>query len=281
MRKKAKNNPSLGLSFLYCTKIGRIILKVIVLNSFIPKMVGKFMDSSISRIIIRPFIKTYKMSLDDYESVKYSNFNDFFTRKIKKEKRIIAMNQEHFIAPCDSKLTCYCISDNLTFKVKQSVYSVSSIIKDNNLSKKFDGGVVMVFRLSPNDYHRYCFIDEGKIINNYKISGFFHTVNPIAYDKYNVFKENTRECTYLNTKNFGDIMQIEVGALLVGKIKNIKSSGKFYKGEEKGFFMYGGSTIILILEKDKIIVDYEIEKNSLNGYETYVKYGEKIGIKKK
>ena len=77
------------------------------------------------------------------------------------------------------------------------------------------------------------------------------------------------------------MMQIEVGALLVGKIKNKKKSGSFYKGEEKGYFMYGGSTVIIMIEKNKIIIDKEIINNSLSGYETYVKYGEKIGIKLK
>lgn len=281
MRKIVKDNPGKGLSFLYNTKFGRIILKFIVFNSVTSKFVGKFMDSFLSKIIIKPFIRKCKICIEDYETVNYKNFNDFFIRKIKSEKRKIIIDKNAFISPCDSKLACYKINKELTFNVKKSTYNVSSIMHNDKLSRKFDGGMVMVFRLSPDDYHRYCFIDDGKIINNYKIKGYFHTVNPVVYDKYKVFKENARECTYLSTKNFGNVMQIEVGALLVGKIKNIKTSGSFYKGEEKGYFMYGGSTIILIIEKDKVVIDEEIIKNSLNGYETYVKYGEKIGIKTK
>ena len=281
MRKKIKDNPSKGLSFLYNTKFGRIILKLIAFNPITSKIVGKFMDSYLSKPIIKPFIKSNNINIDDFEPVKYKCFNDFFIRKIKMGKRKINANNNAFISPCDAKLTYYSINDDLLFKVKNSIYSVSSIINDEKLAKKFNNGIALVFRLSPDDYHRYCFIDDGKIINNYKIDGYFNSVNPIVYDKYKIFKENTRECTYLKTKNFGNMMQIEVGALLVGKIKNKKISGSFYKGEEKGYFMYGGSTVIIMIEKNKVIIDKEIINNSLSGYETCVKYGEKIGIKLK
>lgn len=125
------------------------------------------------------------------------------------------------------------------------------------------------------------FICDGVITSNYKINGKFHSVNPVAYKNYEVFKENTRECTSIKTNDMGLVTYVEVGALLVGKIKNIITTGKIKKGEEKGYFEYGGSTIVLLFEKDKITLDEEIINNSLNGFETYVKYGEKIGEKKK
>ena len=106
-----------------------------------------------------------------------------------------------------------------------------------------------------------------------------HTVNPIVYDKFAVFKENSRECTILDTKNFEKVMYVEVGALLVGKIKNVINSGNVTRGMEKGYFMYGGSTVVLIIQENILKLDDDIMKNSEEGYETYVKYGEKIGKK--
>ena len=94
-----------------------------------------------------------------------------------------------------------------------------------------------------------------------------------------VFKENQRECTLIKTNNFGKVMFMEVGALLVGKIKNNKIKGSVKKGEEKGYFMYGGSTIILFIEKGIIKIDDDILNNSKKGLETCVKQGEKIGKK--
>lgn len=279
MRKVCVEKPSKALSFLYESSIGRLLLKPLVSSSFVSNVVASFMNSKLSKIIISSFIKNNSINISDYEEKKYNSFNDFFIRKIKSDKREIIIDDNSFISPCDSKLTCYSINDKLLFKVKKSTYSVDSIIKDKKASIKYKNGYALIFRLSPDDYHRYCFIDNGKIVNNYKISGFFHTVNPIVYDKHMVFKENSRECTLIKTKNFGNVMYVEVGALLVGKIKNIKISGNVNRGEEKGYFMYGGSTIVLLVESDKIKIDEEILKNSKNGLETIVRYGEKIGNK--
>lgn len=279
MRKVCKDNPGFGLSFLYNNAIGRIILMPLVKSSFVSNIVGKYMDSFLSKIIIKPFIKSNNINMDDYKETKYKCFNDFFIRQIKEEKRPYDKRKNMFISPCDAKLTYYKINNNLKFKVKNSTYTLQSLINDNKMALKYKDGVLLVFRLSPDDYHRYIFTDDGIILNNYKINGFFNTVNPIVYDKYKVFKENTRECTFIKTNNFKDIIQIEVGALLVGKINNKVTSGVVSKGMEKGYFMYGGSTIIIVLEKDAVMLDKEIIDNSKKGYETCVKCGEKIGKK--
>lgn len=279
MRKAIKDNPNKGLSFLYNTAVGRILLTPIVKGKFISSFIGFIMDRSISKIMIKPFVKHHNINMSEYEEKKYSCFNDFFIRKIKKAKRPITRNKNAFVAPCDSKLTCYKISDDLLFKIKNSTYSVDSIIQNKDISNLFNNGYVLVFRLSPEDYHHYVFCDDGAIINNYKIAGKYHTVNPIVYDKFKVFKENTRECTLIESKNFGSLIYVEVGALLVGKINNIKRQGRFKKGEEKGYFMYGGSTVVVMIQKSKVKIDDDILKNSENGYETYVKCGEKIAEK--
>ena len=255
MRRKIKDNPNKGLSFLYNNAAGRIILKPIIKGKFVSSLIGKFMDTKISKIMIKPFIKNHNINMDEFVDKDYSCFNDFFIRNIKKALRPVSKNKNDFIAPCDSKLTCYKISKNLTFNIKNSTYSVSSIINDNEKASFFENGYALVFRLSPEDYHHYVFCDDGIIINNYKIKGKFHSVNPIAYDKFKIFKENQRECTLIKTKNFGTIMYVEVGALLVGKIKNINTSKKHKKGEEKGYFMYGGSTVVVLVSKDKIKID--------------------------
>ena len=280
MRKICKDNPNKGLSFLYNTYVGRIILKPLVKSKFISALTGKFMDSSISKFMIKPFIKSHNIKMEEYITKKYNSFNDFFIRNIKKEARLINGRKNALIAPCDSKLTCYKITKDLKFNVKNSTYSVSSLINDENVANAFNEGYALVFRLSPEDYHHYLFCDDGIIINNYKIDGKYHSVNPIVYDNYKVFRENTRECTLIKTNNFKNIMYVEVGALLVGKICNIKKQGKFKKGEEKGYFMYGGSTVILLIQKDALLIDDEIIKNSNKNIETCVKCGEKIGEKK-
>ena len=279
MKTVKKDNPNKGLSFLYNTYLGRIILKPLVKNKLFSNVVASFMNSKLSKIMVKPFIKKHNINMDEFVKEDYNCFNDFFIRKIKKEARDIDKDKKSFISPCDSKLTCYKITKDLVFNVKNSTYSISSITKDDNISDYFKDGYALVFRLSPDDYHRYIFLDDGKIINNYKINGKYHSVNPVSYDKFKVFKENTRECTLMKCKNFNNIMYIEVGALLVGKINNIKKSGTFKRAEEKGYFMYGGSTIVVLVGKNIVKMDKKIIINSLKNIETSVKCGEKIGEK--
>ena len=275
VRKVVNNNLNKKLSFLYNTKIGRIILKPLVSNKFISSVIGFILSKKISCIAIKPFIKHNNIDMNYYEEKKYNSFNDFFTRKMKKEKIKIASDKNDFIAPCDSKLMVYNIDDNSRFNIKNTLYTVNSLVKNKNIAKEFTGGYALVFRLSPEDYHRYYFIDDGYVLKKYKINGYFHSVNPIVYDKYEVFKENARECTLLKTNNFEKLLYVEVGALLVGKINNYNIK-KFNKGDEKGYFMFGGSTVIILVKKDIIKVDSKILKNSKSGYESYVKFGEKI-----
>ena len=137
----------------------------------------------------------------------------------------------------------------------------------------------MIFRLEVDDYHRYCYIDRGFKHKNIHINGELHTVNPIALKNCNIYKRNSREYTVLHTKNFGDVTQVEVGAMMVGKILNHHGCYHFEKGEEKGMFLFGGSTIVLLVEKNKIIPCAELLENTAQGFETVVKMGEKIGYK--
>ena len=113
------------------------------------------------------------------------------------------------------------------------------------------------------------------------VPGTLNTVRPIAIRKSKVFKRNAREYTVLNTDNFGKVVQVEVGAILVGKIVNLHHDAyTFKKGEEKGYFEFGGSTVCLLFKKDTIVLDHDIEVNSKEGVETLVKVGSKIGVQK-
>ena len=265
------------LSFFYNTLIGRILLKICTMK-FISDIAGIYMNSRLSKYKIKKFIKDNKIKITDYEKTNYNSFNEFFTRKIISIKRPINMTKTAFISPCDSKLSVYTISDDLTLYIKDSYYTIGTII-DKKILKEYKEGYALVFRLSPTDYHRYCYIDSGYQEKNNKIKGILHTVQPIALKRYNFYKTNTREWTILHTNNFDEVVHIEIGAMAIGKIKNEHENYIFKKGEEKGYFEFGGSTIVLLVKKGIINIDEDILENSKNNIETYVKYGEKIGKK--
>jgi phosphatidylserine decarboxylase len=121
-------------------------------------------------------------------------------------------------------------------------------------------------------------VADGEKEENVPIPGVLHTVNPIANDYYPIYKENSREYSLLHTAVFGDIVMMEVGALLVGKIVNHHGKAKVVRGQEKGYFQFGGSTVVLLLKKGSVSVDPDILENSRQGIETVVKIGEKIGV---
>jgi len=258
-----------GLKFLYNTIIGRLLLKVAI-SKKVSNLYAKYMTSTLSKKKINKFIKNNNIDMSEYIEEDYSCFNDFFIRQIKKDKRKI---QDDLIAVCDSKLSVYKINKDSSFKIKDSIYTINELIKDNKEYK-----YALVFRLCVDDYHHYVFPDDGKVLNVKRIEGCLHTVQPISFKKYKVFHENTREITYLDCKNLGEVAYIEVGALLVGKIVNEKKD-KFTKGEEKGHFEFGGSTVIMLINKD-INIDKKIIENTEKGIETIVKLGTKIGTYK-
>ena len=162
--------------------------------------------------------------------------------------------------------------------VKNSVYTVESLLRDTKLAKRYIGGTAFIIRLTPDDYHRYCYCTDGEKSHNRTIKGNLSTVNPIINKYIPVYKENSREYCMIRTDKLGDIIQMEVGAMLVGKISNKHTYGRrlVRKGEEKGYFEFGGSTIILLIEKDKAVIDQDILTNTREGFETKILQGETI-----
>ena len=269
-----------SLKFLYENPLGRIILKGITLP-FVSSVVGKYMSSSLSKRRIKKFITANGINMEEYEDREFQSFNDFFTRKIKEGKRPLPQDREVLFSPCDGKLSAYKISEDTVLPVKGSNYSISQLLNNKQLAEKYKDGYCLVFRLSVDDYHRYCYIDSGVKEENVKIKGKLHTVQPIALEKSPVFIQNSREYTVMHTESFGDVVQVEVGALMVGKIKNHHGKGKVTRGGEKGMFLFGGSTIILLLNSDEVLVEEEFFENTNNHLETVIKLGEPLGRKRK
>ena len=265
-----------SLERLYNTWYGRVLSKFILLPVFSTMATSKDRRSS-SVKKIAPFVEEYKINMDDFEEREYDSFSDFFTRNIKPGRRPVDEDTSAVISPADSKVLCYDIGDDLKFTVKGSVYTPDEIVGNSIGLGGFAGGKALVFRLSMDDYHHYCHIDSGRVESSVEIKGKLHTVSSIS-SKYKIYKENHRIVNVLDTDHFGKVIYIEVGALLVGRIKN-NGLTKFEKGSEKGYFEQGGSTIVLFFEKNMINVDPDILEMSGNGIETKVRMGERIGVK--
>ena len=279
MREKLPKPPTpKSLEFLYYSKFGGLILRLAT-RRWVSKLVGKYLDGRLSRRRIKKYIQKNGIDMNDYVAEDYKSFNAFFTRRIKPELRPFDHDPSAFLAPCDAKLSAYNVSETGEFEIKGFKYTVGTLLKNAELAEEYDGGLCLVFRLCVTDYHRYFFIDGGIAEGNTFIKGRLHTVQPAALERRRVFTENCREYTVLHTDNFGKIVQVEVGAIMVGRIVNDVKSGRFDRGDEKGRFEFGGSTIVLLVKKDAVELDAEFFENTANDCETVVKCGEKIGYK--
>ena len=267
---------SAALVFLYRTVPGRMLLKLLI-GRGLSQAAGRVLSSPVSRPLIAPFIRKNGIDLTDYAEEDYSCFNDFFCRRIRPERRPLPADPAELMAPCDGLLSAYRITDGMVLPIKQSRYSVSDLLGMDAAARLFRDGVCLVFRLCVDNYHRYCYVDDGQKGPNVFLPGVLHTVRPIALESVPVFVRNCREYTVMETVRFGTVAQIEVGALLVGRIDNHDGAGPIRRGEEKGRFLYGGSTVILLLEKDRVALDEALFTATANGIETPVVMGQVLG----
>ena len=277
--KTVNHNPvkeSRALSFLYHTIPGRVVLKLAASRP-VSRLARRCMDSRASRALIPGFIRKNGIDMSEYQHEDYACFNDFFCRRVRPELRPICLDPDALVAPCDGLLTAWPIHGGTVLPIKQSRYTISELLGGDPAATRFDGGVCLVFRLCVNHYHRYCYPDDGVKGKNVFIPGQLHTVRPIALSALPVFIRNCREYTLMETEHFGTIAQIEVGAMLVGRIDNHHGAGPIVRGQEKGMFRYGGSTIVVLIGPGRASIDPAILSASARGIETPVVMGQPIG----
>ena len=264
------------LKYLYTNKFGRMIMRLLI-DPKVSRLAGKLLDTKASARLIDGFVKREGIDLHEYPDREYTSFNDFFTRTVNDGARPVEADENALLSPCDCRATVYPILKNSNFSIKHTEYTLRSLLHSRKLADRYQGGYLYVLRLTVSDYHRYIYAASGRQSKQYRIEGSFHTVNPVANDYLPIYKENTREYTLLHTSAFGDVLQMEVGALLVGRISNHKESCMAVRGEEKGFFEYGGSTIIVITEPGRVTPREDLLENTADELETIVLQGQAIG----
>jgi phosphatidylserine decarboxylase len=268
------------MEFCYGSWPGRIVTGLVLKRKWFAKYYGFLQSRRASKAHIAKFIEKY--AIDMSESVlpadAFECFNDFFVRQIKPRARPVDRLSSVLIAPADSRVLCYRIAAGTVLPIKGRSFTIAELTADETLEARFHGGICLVFRLAPADYHRFCFVDDGWHEPVRKIAGCFHSIHPLALDTgLPILPTNYRELTVLQTRNFGEVVQIEVGALGVGKIvQHRRESSACERGEEKGYFEWGASTVALLLQA-AVRVDDDIQHYSGLGIETRVKYGSRIG----
>lgn len=265
------------LTCLYGRRLGRCLLKLLCWPP-LSRLVGCFLDTHLSRRLIPGFIRRNHIALDDFIREDWPSFNAFFTRQIQPSKRPLDASPEAFISPCDGLLRAYPIREGLVLSVKDKPCTLPLLLQSRQLAKEYADGLCLVFRLTPSHYHRYCYPDSGVKTAQRVLPGVLHTVQPVATEVVPVYQLNSREYTLLRTRHFGPVIFMEVGAMFVGRICNYRQAGAFRKGEEKGRFEFGGSTILVLLKPQQISLRKDIVKASRQGIETPVILGERLNL---
>lgn len=271
------------LKFLYYNPLGELPLNLVVKKKFLTEYYGKKMDKPESVKKIPSFIEQADINIAEAKKrvEEFKSFNDFFYRELKEGARTVDYRENVLASPADGKILAF---ENLDiekeFYIKGDKFTLEEFFADKELANKYKDGVFMIIRLAPIDYHRFHFPADGEISESKLIDGVYYSVSTHAIKKnFRILCENKREYSILKTEKFGDIAMFEVGATMVGGIKqSYKSNSYVKKGEEKGYFYFGGSTCVLVFERGKVKIDEDLLENTKKGIETKVYMGEKIGI---
>lgn len=270
------------LDWLYHNPVGEATLWTIAKRKIVTSLYGDQMEKPASADKIVPFVKEYDVDITIAQKQNFKSFNDFFIRQLKPEARPIVSDSLAVASPADGKILAYENVSSSDFYIKGFRFNVDSFLDNPELAKKYEDGAMIVFRLAPPDYHRYHFPVSGTTASsNIKINGDYYSVNPLALrKKAEIFWLNKREYGVIRSPLFGDVVTVEVGATMVGSMIQTYSGTTVKKGQEKGYFKFGGSTVVLLFEKDQIKIDADLLTNTANSLETTIKMGEQIAIKK-
>lgn len=267
---------------LYGNKAALQIAGPLLAGSLFSKLYGLYQSSPLSRGAIPKFIHEFAIPMHEFEDKPFKSFNDFFIRKYKPGIRNFESDPTLLPAFAEGRYFGFeSVARETPLPVKGATLNIEALLGDSPLVQSFKGGPGFIARLCPVDYHRFHFPDDGRILYSTRLHGPLHSVNPIALkSKGDILFTNERQLQVLETKNFGRIAMIEVGALAVGKIiQSHPATDAFKRGDEKGYFLFGGSTVILVGEPGAFKIDDDILSRTREGMECFVRLGERVASK--
>jgi len=290
-----ENIPSyiwLSMRLLYDNKTGLVITNNVKrIFKKMSKDKGAEYDKPQSTKEITSFVSLHNLdtnlltqNLNDFKT-----FNDFFARSINMEFRPLSNDESHIASPADCRMMLFSSILDASIWVKGNKFTVTNLLGPRkNIAANYEEGAFCIARLAPQDYHRFHWPVSGKVTAITPVNGALYTVNPVAVTKpLNVYTENKRCVVELQTKNFGSVVIFAVAATMVGSYKLFKKDGvllevgmEVMKGDVAGEFRFGGSTILLLFEPNKVKWDNDILENSNKTViETLVQVRETIGQK--
>jgi len=277
------------MRLLYETPPGRLALHLLVKRALVSCYYGWRMNWRYSANKVLPFIVEHNLDTEEFAKspFHYRSFNEFFVRTLKPEARPISPGENVAILPADGRHLAFPDIDQAQgFYVKGEKFRLSSLFDEERfpdsqreLTQRYRGGSMLISRLAPVDYHRFHFPVSGTPTIPRLIDGVLFSVSPIALRRnVRYLVKNKRMITTLESPVFGRVLMVEIGATMVGTIRQTHPQGlPVKKGDEKGLFKFGGSCVITFFEQGRIEFDADLVANTERGLETYARMGERLG----
>jgi phosphatidylserine decarboxylase len=270
------------LRWTYETSLGRLALNLFVKRALLSRYYGWRMSMRASANRVLPFIVDYGLDVDEFAKKPYAfkTFNEFFYRALKPGARPVAGDERVAVLPADGRHLAFQNVDAAAgFYAKGQRFDLKAFLGDEALAAKFAGGAMLISRLCPVDYHRFHFPVAGMPTEARLINGFLYSVSPVALRRNLAYLwENKRMVTLVESPAFGTVAVCEIGATMVGSIfQSYLASRPVARGEEKGWFKFGGSCVVTLFQPGRLRLDADLVEQTAAGLETYARMGERLG----
>lgn len=270
------------MRWTYCNPFGRLALEALVKRPIFSQWYGWRMNRAVSRRKVLPFIRTYGLDVNEFADPpeSFRSFNEFFYRRLKPEARPVDNDAHAVVFPADGRHLGFPDASKIDgVFVKGQRFDLARLLGDVELARRYERGTVVLSRLCPVDYHRFHFPLAGQASETILLNGPLYSVNPIALRrKLSYLWENRRTLTLLKTERFGTVLLLEIGATNVGSIvQTFRADTTIGKGDEKGYFRFGGSSTLLVFEPGRVRLADDLIEQSSNQQELYARVGDRLG----
>lgn len=272
-----------ALRFAYASRLGSLLLFVAARRRWFSRLCGIWMRRAASRSRIQPFIDSYGLDPSEFlrQPEEFTSFNDFFIRELKPAARPIDAHPSTAVFPADGRHLGFAdVSRAESIVVKGQRFDLPALLGDAALAERHRGGAAVVSRLCPVDYHRFHFPADGVAAPPRLLPGPLYSVSPIALRRrIRILFENQRCITRLESERFGLVTIVEVGATCVGSIvSTFRPHERVAKGAEKGYFQFGGSSMITLFEPGRIGLDADLLEHTSQRRELFARVGDRMGV---
>ena len=270
------------LRFILFNPFGKIALHTVAKRAWFSRWYGWRMSRPGSAARVRPFIEQYGIAEEEHVKAAdaFTSFNEFFYRKLKPAARPVDAATDSVVFPADGRHLGFAKASAMEgVYVKGQRFDLGRLLGGDDLAAQFADGAAVFSRLCPVDYHRFHFSVAGVPGNARLINGPLYSVNPLALrDRLAILWENKRFITEIETEQLGRVVMLEIGATNVGSVHHtFVPTRSVEKGEEKGYFAFGGSATLTLFEPGRVQLAEDLLEQSAGQRELYAKVGDRMG----